>query len=444
MTSIFGDAFERVVVINLDRRPDRMSSVAKQLAMLGIEHQRHSAADGKTPPVAAEWQAYLTSPPMPGDPARRVADWRDFYQGDKPHAARVAFFEATRKERGIATAGAWGLFLSMRAVIRKAVADGVESLLILEDDVLFHRDSIELWPRLKSELPTDWQILQLGAMQTHWDDGWIDWHSQHLYRCNGSSFAAHAVALRRPALKAVLERAGTPDLPFDIGPLQEAKRIFRNRCFTAYPNLVIQDAQDSEIGMSRVFFQESRKAENLYRWSWGDYGPQVLRPFEAPRRPKARTNGATPPPPEKPAYLQPYAAAPGSAERMVFVFGPGDAAEAARFVEMLARLKDDKAIAPIALIDDLDHIPALRSAGIAFDYVPPVETYRRVLRPDRDAEMVIARRLSIIRRKWLPTRIMAVGQGGHARLAAWRASPFEGTAPGSDLFDSSIPGEGSA
>lgn len=444
MTSIFSDVFERVVVINLDRRPDRMSSVAKQLAMLGIAHQRHSATDGKTPQVAAEWQAYLTSPPVSGDPQRRVTDWRDFYQGDKPHASRVAFFETTRRERGISTAGAWGLFLSMRAVIRKAVADEVESLLILEDDVLFHRDSIDLWPRLISELPPDWQILQLGAMQTHWDDSWIVWHSQHLYKCHGSSFAAHAVALRRPALRAVLDRAEIPDLPFDIGPLQEVKRIFRDKCFTAYPNLVIQDAQDSEIGMSRVFFQESRKAENLYRWTWGDYGAQVLRPFEAPRRPKPTTNGAALLPREKPAYLQPYYAAPGAAERMVFVFGPEDAAEAARFVEMLARLKQDKAIAPIALIDDLGHIPALRSAGIAFEYVPPAEAYRRVLRPDRDAEMVIARRLSIIRRKWLPTRIMALGTGGHARLAAWRASPFEGTAPGSDLFDISTPEDGSA
>lgn len=444
MTSVFGDMFDRVVVINLDRRPDRMSSMAKQLALLGISYQRFAAIDGKNRQVEAEWRASLGGQPQPGDPARPVRDWRDFYLGDKPHASRVAFFEATRRERAIATAGAWGLFLSMRAVMRKAAADGVESLLILEDDALFHRDTIELWPRLRSELPRDWQILQLGAMQTHWDDPWITWVSQHLYRCNGSSFAAHATALRRPALKAVLERAGTPDLPFDIGPLQEAKRIFRDRCFTAYPNLVIQDAQDSEIGMSRVFFEESRKADNLYRWTWADYGPQVLRPQDGPKPPRPNGNGSAEAGVAKPTHLRPYGAAGETAERFIFVFGPADAAEAAGFVEMMSRLLADRDIAPIALIDDLAHVPALRAAGLAFEYVPPTEAYQRALNADRDPEMVIARRLSILRRKWLPMRIVALGPGGHARLQLWRASPFEATTPGPDLFDEPASGPDSA
>lgn len=444
MASIFGDAFDRVVVINLDRRPDRMSSVAQQLSVLGIPCQRFAAIDGKSPQIAAQWQSYLGSPPPPGDPGRPVSDWRDFYQGDKPHASRVAFFETTRRERGIATPGAWGLFLSMRAVIAKAMAERIESLLILEDDVLFHRDSIELWPRLRAELPRDWQILQLGAMQTHWDDPWIEWHSQHLYRCHGSSFAAHAVALRRPAMQAVLDRAENPDLPFDIGPLQEAKRIFRDKCFTAYPNLVIQDASDSEIGMSRVFFQESRKADNLYRWKWDDYGPQVVRPYDGAKNAKPKPNGATPDSAPKAVHLQPYGAANGAAERLIFVFGPQDGAEAACFVEMLARLRDGKEIAPIAVIDDLAHVPALRTAAIAFEYVPRVESYRQALRPDRDAELVVARRLSIIRRKWLPARIIALGREGHARLEAWRNSPFENSARAGDLFDAPSPGEESA
>ena len=39
--------FDKVVVINLDRRTDRMDKLVPQLERLGIEYERHSAVDGK-------------------------------------------------------------------------------------------------------------------------------------------------------------------------------------------------------------------------------------------------------------------------------------------------------------------------------------------------------------------------------------------------------------
>jgi GR25 family glycosyltransferase involved in LPS biosynthesis len=39
--------FDKVVVINLDRRTDRMEKLVPQLERLGIEYERHSAVDGK-------------------------------------------------------------------------------------------------------------------------------------------------------------------------------------------------------------------------------------------------------------------------------------------------------------------------------------------------------------------------------------------------------------
>jgi hypothetical protein len=41
------DFFDRVVVINLDRRTDRMDKLDPQLKELGIEYERFSAVDGK-------------------------------------------------------------------------------------------------------------------------------------------------------------------------------------------------------------------------------------------------------------------------------------------------------------------------------------------------------------------------------------------------------------
>ncbi len=428
--SVFGNEFDRVVVINLDRRADRMSSLHAQLDVLGVSYIRHSASDGKDPAVAADWHDYMRTPRTNADPQRAVDGWRDFYLNDKPHASRVAYVEAETGARAIATAGAWGLYHSMISVIETALKDGVERLLILEDDVRFHRDIAALWPKVMSELPSDWQVFQLGAMQLHWDDGWIDWHSQHLYKCQGSSIAAHAVALKRDAMRAVLDRSQTPDLPFDIGPLQEVKRLFKEQCFTAYPNLAIQDAQDSEIGMSKIFEREAKKVDNVYRWVWTDYEPENLRASD-PQPPEQKLDETRP---LGTAFLQPYSAGPDTAERVIVVFGPDTEDSAIAFTDMLRRQKAEGEIAPIVLIDDMAHIPLLRAAELAFEYVPTPETYAEVLGQGRDPHMMIERRLSIIRRKWVPRRIIALGPLAQARLELWRASPFEKATLGADLI----------
>lgn len=312
----------------------------------------------------------------------------------------------------------------MRQVIESSERDNIEALLILEDDVMFHRDTVSLWRKMMTELPEDWSIFQLGAMQLHWEDDWITWHSQHLYRCRGSSIAAHAVALRRDAMRAILDRAEQPDLPFDVGPLQEVKRAFRDRCYTAYPNIAIQDPGDSEIGMSRIFAREAGKTDNVYRWDWDAYGPEVLKPLKG-----ARSGHKQP----TPCHLQPYSAAPDAAERIIVIFAPENEASAEAYVSLLKTQMQSGEIAPIVLIDDLKHVPALRIAELAFEYVPPAKTYEEVLPSGRDAELVILRRLSILRRKWLPRRIIALGDAGQTRLASWRASPFEQSDLAADL-----------
>jgi len=101
------EMFDRVVVINLDRRPDRLNKITKQLNGLGIAFERFSAVDD-------------------GEPV-----------------------ESCKK--------------SHQAVLSKARADGLGSILILEDDALFGEDFLSEFEKMRRELPNSWDMLYLGG-----------------------------------------------------------------------------------------------------------------------------------------------------------------------------------------------------------------------------------------------------------------------------------------
>ena len=199
------EAFERVVVLNLDRRPDRLAAVRAELDRFGVAFERIAAIDGRMEPWLSDWQAYARQPlvdVVAGEPP--IPDYRAFYLGDRAPRARVAFVEQRSRARAIATPGAYGLLLSMTRLVERALEEGWRSVLIFEDDVLLHRASGRLFDRVYRQLPEDWVVLQLGALQLNWGDGWIERWSENLYRCHGSSIGAHAVGLRREALAPLL------------------------------------------------------------------------------------------------------------------------------------------------------------------------------------------------------------------------------------------------
>ena len=430
-----------------------------------MRYRRFAAIDGREPDVSRSWRAYAERPLLPPPAAAPATSYRDFYLGDRKPEARVAFIEHTTGRKAIATAGAWGLLASMTAVIEQALAAGWPSLLILEDDVLFHRDTAARLAGLAGSLPSDWLVLQLGALQLHWEESWISWHGSDLYRCNGSSFGAHAVGLRRAVLPDLLARCRRRDLPFDIGALQEIKRIHRQRCFTCYPNLVIQDPSDSEIGMSRLSAAETKRAGNVYRWHYPDYGIGAItggrrRPAmagmrrigtrlaaarqalgDALSRAPAAKPAPAPPPPAAVAGPKParFGVAPlgqlgpgkKTQEIVLALLVGAEPAQYASAVSMLARqLRSGKAT-PV-IVTDHEDFDALRAARLPFEYLPATSC-RSGSFADLPWDIYRLRRLAILRRKYQPLRIVAFGPEAKALLEAWRASPFEADFPGPDL-----------
>ncbi len=469
------DVFSKVIVINLDRRPDRYRAVQAQLDVLGIRAERFTAVDGKDRTILEEWQEYAAGPLVaPGSDDTPVSTYRQFHLEDMSDRARVAFVEQRDGKKAIATAGAWGLLLSMTAASERAATEGWPSVLILEDDALFHKDTTALFDHILGQLPADWAILQLGAMQLHWEPSWITWHSKNLYKCNGSSMAAHAVGLRNEVFPALLEACRKHDLPFDIGALHVIKRQYRDRSLTCFPNLVIQDATDSEIGMSTIFFREARQETNIYRWQIGHYGldaikahmnregapkngrvaPSMLTPFRRlqallrdkqaapvaresndPQRGTSPTATLRPPPDVQGPSLREPPLVPFDGERpgtrVVLVLAIDVVREQLPgLLDMIDKTSRDDGVIPI-VVTDCEEFVMFRERGLIFEYLPD-EEQQRVHAPELAWRLYELRRLALLRRKWQPANTIAFGARSTALLRQWRASPLWHTGPGNE------------
>lgn len=105
------DFFDRVVVINLDRRDDRMDELEQQLVKLGICWERFSAYDYKDLNI------------------------KPFVAGTKSHVS------------------VWYKYLETKGPI-----------LVLEDDAFFCENFNEKFAEVMQTLPEDWDIFYLGAL----------------------------------------------------------------------------------------------------------------------------------------------------------------------------------------------------------------------------------------------------------------------------------------
>jgi GR25 family glycosyltransferase involved in LPS biosynthesis len=267
------DVFERICVINLDRRADRWRRMRGRLARAGIRAERVAALDGMAPEIRAAHAAYAARP-LAEHPAgvRRVESSRQFYRDHDSQSARLAFEEQRAGRKAIASPGALAYLMTWQGILEQALDDGIGTLLVLDDDAAFHRDFEALFPAACRDLPPDWLMLQLGTLQYDWNAEAIQPAGRHLYRTGGTAIGSHAVGLRFEALPFLLEAVRRRDMPFDIGALSAATHAFRERCFVVTPHAAIQDLRDSDIGTSG--FQKSRSLEvaaRTYRWHLPDY-----------------------------------------------------------------------------------------------------------------------------------------------------------------------------
>jgi hypothetical protein len=111
--------FDRVVVVNLARRPERFARFCSSLTDWPFKTpQRFAAVDGEIVGVPAGW------------------------------------------DKG---PGAWGCMLSHRQILEHAIRDGMQSLFVLEDDACPVENFAARAKEFLANVPSDWDGLHFGA-----------------------------------------------------------------------------------------------------------------------------------------------------------------------------------------------------------------------------------------------------------------------------------------
>ncbi|SFJ15199.1 glycosyltransferase family 25 protein [Albimonas pacifica] len=118
----FAQIFERIYVVNLDSRPDRLRGVEAQLARVGLR--------------------------IDGGVVRRLPAVRPAEKGDWP------------------SLGALGCYMSHLTILREARDDGLGAVAIVEDDLDFSRTFLaHPGPYLAALRAPDWRMFHCGAVE---------------------------------------------------------------------------------------------------------------------------------------------------------------------------------------------------------------------------------------------------------------------------------------
>lgn len=267
------DFFDFIVVLNLDRRPDRLKGFQAQQVRLNFTAVRQAAVDGAMSDIHNRFAAYQSEHVMarvskaPQKAGKRRAPTDDILD----HTERIRLVEQSLGEASMRSAGAWAYMETQAKILERAIEAKVERLLLLDDDVLFHKDFYRHFNQSIARLPQDWKILQLGTLRYDWRSKNSIYHSRGLL-LQGRSIGSHAVGLSAAALPELLELVQKMDAPFDIGALSTLACRNKTRSFVCIPQLCVQSFLDTDIqNAGKKHFTETEKTFRKLRWNRDDF-----------------------------------------------------------------------------------------------------------------------------------------------------------------------------
>jgi hypothetical protein len=189
------DYFDKVYLINLDKRPDRLENFKKEVEKFNLgEFERISAVDG-------------------------------------------SLLDTSRYNSGLLS-GELGLLLTNRLIFEDAIKNNYNKILIVEDDCCF-RDEIKNFNELITYLPEDWDMFYMGGNHIR-PPVKINEKIVKLYH----TYAAQFVAFKKPMYPIIIDFINQYKEPIDVSyaELQKSKNVY---CYS--PGITTQLANFSNI-----------------------------------------------------------------------------------------------------------------------------------------------------------------------------------------------------
>lgn len=228
--------FEKIYLLNLDKRKDKFNKVSKKLIFRNIKFEKFSAIDGCSEEYNILWEKISNT-------------YNDF---DKKLGRKA-----------LRSCGALGCLLSIESIIKDAKKKKYKNILIFEDDIIFHKNFNKEVTKIK-DIPDDWALLYFGASQYDWNN--IKEYNQNFYYAN-KTCGTFAFAINSKYYDDILNIIKNYEVPIDTYFAYYFQPIFLNKCFVFKENLIIADVTSSDI-------RESRSQKNhslLMKWNLERY-----------------------------------------------------------------------------------------------------------------------------------------------------------------------------
>lgn len=241
---ILNKIFSKIYVVNLAKSVDDKVRIGAHLNSRGIKYEFWTAIDGHVGLALEEYKNYEKKP------LGRLVRYPDM--NDR---------EVRRKGHFIESPGAIGYILTYGFIIKDALKNNYEKILILEDDVILDDNFEHKFESLIRAVSNDWRVIQLGASQYDWssvddkkslDQGF--YFPRRIHTCG-----SFAIGLHKDVLGLLYDAINCYESPFDVLPLGEIYEKFLGKCYVSYPNIVMPDVTSSNIRDGRNQYDHSKK-----------------------------------------------------------------------------------------------------------------------------------------------------------------------------------------
>lgn len=216
------DLVDQIYIINMDKDVNRMKNLKKKMNNLGLTYKRITGVDGKK-------------------------IYKNYNTTLKP--------------------GQLGCLLSHQNILKDAIKNNYNNILVLEDDILFHKDfhnQFNLKYKYLIENEKNYDLLYLGASQKHnWKNINLNNHYYESKKLDGT----FAMIINKSLFDSILKETNKLEKPIDrilYYYFQEQRKSF---CF--HPNIItanvaeISNTDNRKRNINKFFIKNRLKMEDF-------------------------------------------------------------------------------------------------------------------------------------------------------------------------------------